>query len=277
MDPFSITAGVVGFISFLHGFGKFLGKVAMAKKDEEEAIIQLTVHIRHLERILSEVQGYRQDLESASPGNQSVDSSELDACLDECRVKLQKFVDKLKDPNIKRKALLNRLKWPLRQEKSKKIVDLINQYKSSLQLELAVKQGYDAIGFWILAIVLMPLFRRVAHGTARDIHETAQDIHGRVQDIHGTAKDIQIKAAATQETTSIIQRGEILKRLDLVNVNVDFDKARSKCHPSTGYWFLESPEFEKYKETSGEHHWLHGMRTSHPIPLPRINTRNANF
>ncbi|KIJ43594.1 hypothetical protein M422DRAFT_108661, partial [Sphaerobolus stellatus SS14] len=52
---------------------------------------------------------------------------------------------------------------------------------------------------------------------------------------------------------------EIVKWLDVVEVNSNFDKAREKCHPGTGQWFLQSGAFERFKDGVGECLWLHGI------------------
>ncbi|KIJ42474.1 hypothetical protein M422DRAFT_170981, partial [Sphaerobolus stellatus SS14] len=48
-------------------------------------------------------------------------------------------------------------------------------------------------------------------------------------------------------------------RVDGVEVNSNFDRAREKCHPGTGQWFLQGSAFERFRGGVGECIWLHGI------------------
>ncbi|KIJ30870.1 hypothetical protein M422DRAFT_115400, partial [Sphaerobolus stellatus SS14] len=52
---------------------------------------------------------------------------------------------------------------------------------------------------------------------------------------------------------------DILKWLDVIDVNSNFDKARERHHPGTGQWFLQSEVFESFKGDVGKCLWLHGI------------------
>ncbi|KIJ43609.1 hypothetical protein M422DRAFT_30851 [Sphaerobolus stellatus SS14] len=70
------------------------------------------------------------------------------------------------------------------------------------------------------------------------------------------SRAMQVIAAAVQAD---LYNEKILKWLNVVEVNSNFDKARDKCHPGTGQWFLQSGAFERFRGGGCECLWLHGI------------------
>ncbi|KIJ33792.1 hypothetical protein M422DRAFT_264255 [Sphaerobolus stellatus SS14] len=244
MDPLSITSAATGFLSFLGQIGTNIGKIATAKEDEKKAIAELQNQIQYFTRIISDLQSYIQDLQNVPQlGNQFTDFKELKECLKECTTKLQEFVDKCQPPMTKRKPLLGRIKWCLMEGEGKKLVEVVNGCKSSIQLELTVRQG------------------RIQHAMLETIQEVVQSTNTTaiaMQDksaAHDTALNTRTTAVTIQ---SKVYHQKIMKWLDVVNVNSSFDMARQKCHPGTGEWFLQSEEFNGFKHVIGRCIWLHG-------------------
>ncbi|KIJ42504.1 hypothetical protein M422DRAFT_118190, partial [Sphaerobolus stellatus SS14] len=72
---------------------------------------------------------------------------------------------------------------------------------------------------------------------------------------------------------------DILKWLNCVEVNSNFDRAREKCHPGTGQWFLQSSAFEQFRGGVGECIWLHGIPgagktiLSWAVPLNHVESK----
>ncbi|KIJ45390.1 hypothetical protein M422DRAFT_251164 [Sphaerobolus stellatus SS14] len=75
----------------------------------------------------------------------------------------------------------------------------------------------------------------------------------------------QLETRAIQATAAAFQaeshNKDILKwlRVEGVEVNSNFDRAREKCHPGTGQWFLQSGAFDRFRGGVGECIWLHGI------------------
>ncbi|KIJ24120.1 hypothetical protein M422DRAFT_275179 [Sphaerobolus stellatus SS14] len=107
---------------------------------EKKAIEEFKGQIQYFERILSDLQSLIDEAADA-PGNMSQDYSQLETYLKTCTSKLQEFVDKFKPSLSKWKGLLHHFTWPLKDEEQRGLVDLVNQYKNSIQLELTVKQS----------------------------------------------------------------------------------------------------------------------------------------
>ncbi|KIJ55984.1 hypothetical protein M422DRAFT_239162 [Sphaerobolus stellatus SS14] len=209
MDPLSITSAAAGFVGTLQTIYTLASRITTADKDGKKAFEEFKGQIQYFERILSDLQSLIDEAADA-PGNMSQDYSQLETYLKTCTSKLQEFVDKFKPPLYKWKGLLYRFTWPLKEEERRGLVDLVNQYKNSIQLELTVKQS----------------------------------------------RAIQATAAAVQAESCI---KDILKWLSSVEVNSNFDRAREKCHPGTGQWFLQSSAFERFRGGVGECIWLHGI------------------
>ncbi|KIJ42482.1 hypothetical protein M422DRAFT_254262 [Sphaerobolus stellatus SS14] len=186
-------------------------RIATVDKDEKKAIEEFKGQIQYFERILSDLQSLIDEAADA-PGNMSQDYSQLETYLRTCTSKLQEFVDKFKPSLSKWKGPLHRFTWPLKDVERRGLVDLVNQYKNSIQLELTVKQS----------------------------------------------RAIQAVAAAVQAEW---YNKDILKWLKVegVEVNSNFDRAREKCHPGTGQWFLQSGAFDRFRGGVGECIWLHGI------------------
>ncbi|KIJ43618.1 hypothetical protein M422DRAFT_253204 [Sphaerobolus stellatus SS14] len=209
MDPLSITSAAAGFLGTAQMIYNIASRIVTAEKDEKKAMEEIQEQIQYFDRILSGLQSLI-DATADTPGNLSQDYSELESCLKACTSQLQEFVDKFKPPLSRWKGLLHRFKWPLKDEERKRLVDLVDRCKSSIQLELTVE-------------------------------------HSRT---------VQATAAAVQAD---LYTEKILKWLNVVEVNSNFDKARYKCHPGTGQWFLQSRAFEQFKGGVGECLWLHGI------------------
>ncbi|KIJ22455.1 hypothetical protein M422DRAFT_277104 [Sphaerobolus stellatus SS14] len=180
MDPLSITSAATGFVGTPQTIYTIASRIATADKDEKKAIEEFKGQIH------------------TSSGS--------------CRT--WKYVPRLftarNPPLSKWKGLLHRFTWPLKDGERKGLVDLVNQYKNSIQLELTVKQS----------------------------------------------RAIQATAAAFQAE---LHNKDILKwlRVEGVEVNSNFDRAREKCHPGTGQWFLQSGAFDRFRGGVGECIWLH--------------------
>ncbi|KIJ38233.1 hypothetical protein M422DRAFT_259141 [Sphaerobolus stellatus SS14] len=211
MDPLSITAATVGFLGTLNTLRDIVWKIVKSGKEQKKAIEELNGQIQYFDRLLSDFESIIREVPYV-PGNFSQDYSMLETSLQTCHAQVQEFVDKLKPP-VSRwtfEGIIQRLKWPVEDEERNKLVDLVDRYKSSIHLELTMKQS----------------------------------------------RDMQATAICVQEE---LYHEKILKWLDVVDVNSNFDKAREKCHPGTGQWFLQSKAFEQFKCDVGKCLWLHGI------------------
>ena len=142
MDPLSLTAATVGFLSFLGQLSTILSKIITADNDERKAIDELNAEIQYFTCILSELEQHLKELQlDQLPGHEVFDISELVECLKAGTAKLQAFVDKFKLPVTRWKELTRRFQWPLRDEERKRLINLVNKYKTFFQLALTIKQG----------------------------------------------------------------------------------------------------------------------------------------
>ncbi|KIJ39782.1 hypothetical protein M422DRAFT_257378 [Sphaerobolus stellatus SS14] len=209
MDPLSITTATIGFLGTLNTLGNIAWKIVTAEKEQKKAIEELNGQIQYFDRLLSDLHSLIEALPYV-PGNFSQDYSMLETCLQTCHAQVQEFSDNLTPSASRWKGITQRFKWPLRDEERNKLVGLVDRYRSSIHLELTMKQ----------------------------------------------CRDMQATAVTVRDESD---HKEILKWLDVIEVNPDFDKAREKCHPGTGQWFLQSEAFEKFKGVVGKCLWLHGI------------------
>ncbi|KIJ32608.1 hypothetical protein M422DRAFT_265495 [Sphaerobolus stellatus SS14] len=140
MDPLSVSSAIVGFLGFATQVGDIIAKISSADKDEKKSIEELKGQIDYFTRILSELKALI-DESAHAPGNSSQDYSQLATCLETCKAQLQASVDKFQPPVNKRRGLLSRVKWLLKDEERNKLIELVDRCKSNIQLELTVRQG----------------------------------------------------------------------------------------------------------------------------------------
>ncbi|KIJ54825.1 hypothetical protein M422DRAFT_240909 [Sphaerobolus stellatus SS14] len=275
MDPLSITSGIVGFLGFLGQVGTGLSKIISAKEDERKAIEELQQDIQYFTRIMSELDALIREA-AALPGNFGQDYSRLEVCLRECNTVLQQFVDEFQPPVSKRIRLLRRFTWPLKNEQRRKnLLDLIERHKTSIQLELSFKNGraQQDTAATIQSTVIDTQSNVVAtQSTVMAIQPTVVDTQSTVCAIRDTLLDTQTNVVNIRDTVinthdaALSTQSELSKQkmMEWLNVNLDvnsnFDRARLKCHPGTGQWFLKSADFVRFRQSDGGLcFWLHGM------------------
>ncbi|KIJ46871.1 hypothetical protein M422DRAFT_249614 [Sphaerobolus stellatus SS14] len=233
-------------------------KIISAKEDERNAIEELQQDIQYFTRIIPELDALIREA-AALPGNLGQECSRLEVCLRECNTVLQQFVDEFQQPISKRIQLLRRFTWPLKNEQRRKnLLNLIERQKASIKLEPFLKnpRAQQDASTTIQSTVIN------TQSTIMAIQPTVLDTQTTVCAIQDTLLDTVLNTHdAALATQSELSKQKIMEWLDVkIDVNSNFDRARLKCHPGTGQWFLKSAEFTRFRQSDGGLClWLYGM------------------
>ena len=149
MDPLSISASIVTLIDATNGVISICSNYARAAKGASWALSKLIDELKSLRNILESL-----DQLSWEGGDRDTASTlRLKAIYELCNAKdghiakeLEILNENIRPPDwaskdgSKRRALVQSLTWPLKEEKCKKIMINLERWKSTLQLALVVDQ-----------------------------------------------------------------------------------------------------------------------------------------
>ena len=55
-------------------------------------------------------------------------------------------------------------------------------------------------------------------------------------------------------------REKMVQWLSAIEVDSNYRATRARHHPGTGAWFLTGETYLRFKQETGQHLWLHGIR-----------------
>ncbi|KAL8845679.1 MAG: hypothetical protein Q9221_009164 [Calogaya cf. arnoldii] len=207
-----------------------------------------------LTKVKDELQGFRTVLQALEPLMREADLSgptpnvrlpTLDALctpggvLQSCLAELEYLEKKLKGPawsdefGPRRKTLLQSLRWPLQEADTRRILERLARFRSTLALALNVDDTKLILGIHHLGLQ-----------TNEDVHEL---------------KDVVEQARAKADLGRLEEEKRLIQGwLSAPDPSINHNRAQQSHHDGTGSWFLRSDQLERWKQQRLLT-WLYGI------------------
>ena len=204
------------------------------------------------------------DLAQAIPHSETSLLLLLREPLQKCLEMVERLEIKLKTPGWaercgpRRKAMVQALRWPLKEGDAKKTLANIDRFKATFHLAITADQQK-----------LLSAIENLTFSTNEAVAESQEDINAvklatftaqrDLKDTKETTLDIQ---ARFQETRSDIWRKQYYRWLNAPDPSTDQNRARKGRQAGTGLWFVQGETFIRWKDGNGSGGdtliWLHG-------------------
>ena len=232
MDPLSITASVIAVIqitnSVLLGCYRLRGQI----KDAESEISKIIDEAEQLSSILEHVNSI---LEEDSTNAASIlaplaaESEDGKGPLNSIKAALTELKDKITP--LEKPGLKSKLRWPFESKSFQRLLAIIRNQKSTLQLTLSSCQT-------------KLLVQQANTGT--DLRNAIGSVGTQVVE---TIQDLEKKR----------RRGAVLKWYKSSDPEQNHQRSRSKHEPDTAKWIFDVKEFQAWTTQNGEMIWIHGI------------------
>ena len=265
MDPLSIIASVFSIYQVASHLTGQLFRYARGIKHAEAEANTFLGEIRHFQGALEELSSLLQDEADTTGTSDRLKAirditSHDSLLLKNCKTDLEELERRLDEDEITQgglkgqaKALLNKLKWPLKEEEIRKIID--NMRTVSAQIQKA--QTMDT----------MRMVRAI-DSTTKEINETTKATEQAVAFVKTAIVDAEAKQAAGEAKKKAEDKQKVWEetREKFVEWLVYPDpgenhniacKAKNPA-ANTGEWFLDGDDFKRFKESDRALLWLDG-------------------
>ncbi|PTD02200.1 hypothetical protein FCULG_00012248 [Fusarium culmorum] len=239
MDPLSLSASIAGLISVADLTFRLLYKYVRGVKEAQNDIKSLKREIEGLCSVLRILQALAEVLVTEEDKGHAALSVDI---LDQCKETLGEISNKVQGAfatfEQKRllKATLQKLKWPFGDVETKGLLDTLSRYK----LTISIATSADS-----LSKLHILLNNQVQHNIK--IEETVKNI------------DKNTKLIANIELDKEKRRILDFFMKPTLNPRHNLDQSIELRHPTTGSWFMSSPELQSWFTDYGSLLWLNGI------------------
>lgn len=233
-EPLSLTASIITVLHLTQSVLSVCYDYSAALKGSSWELTKVKAELEAFRNVLQALEPLvrEADLSISAPSGTLSTLKNLcgpEGALQSCQEDLQYLEKKLKGPawtddlGPRRKALLQVLRWPLRENDTKKIIERLARSTSTLALALNVDHTKLTVAI-------------------RDVgQETNKHVHG--------LKTIVEERRDKAELERLLKEKRAIEDwLSAPDPSINHDRARKSHFETTGSWFLESDQFTRFKQ-----------------------------
>ncbi|KAI9642513.1 hypothetical protein NHQ30_009318 [Ciborinia camelliae] len=258
MEPISSIAAVGTLYELVSRVGTLCFRYAQGVRRADTEADNILDEIHNFQTALRKLKGMLQDEGATERGSDRLQSlreiaSEDSVSLKSCQVELEKFqAILLEDEKVQEglkgqaKALLRKMKWPLKQEDIKRLMD--NMRNVAAQIERA--QSIDTT--------------QMIRGISTTLESTSERVDSVKSTVENAAAQQEEEDRKRKEKERLKEIEELKTKIGLWLNHADQNEnhniacgARDK-KAMTGQWFVEGQRFESFRKENHSLLWLHG-------------------
>jgi len=249
MDGLSVAASIIQVIQISEQIVSTCYKYYRTATHAEDDIRSIINNVGGLKITLENLRV----LVTANPG--LAHFARLDGPLKSCQTTLEIIAKKLGATSTTgstltapKVGLTKKLTWPWKEKELTKMLDVIEKQKTMFILAL----GGDTLETMLSIQDTVEYVRN----TTTSIQESVDGVRNTSSSIHQTVTEVltSTRSAARNE-----RHDKILNWLKSSDPSTNHNAARKKHQPTTGEWFIDSPQFIAWIEGRISSIWLHGI------------------
>ncbi|KAL8647369.1 MAG: hypothetical protein Q9226_006457 [Calogaya cf. arnoldii] len=243
-EPLSFTASIIAVLQLTQSVLSVCYDYSAALKGSSWELTKVKDELQGFRTVLQALEPLMREAESSSP-TPNARLPTLDAlctpggALQSCLADLEYLEKKLKGPawsdefGPRRKALLQSLRWPLQEADTRRILERLARFRSTLALALNVDDTKLMLAIHNLGL------------------QTNEDVHG--------LKDVVERARNKADLERLEEEKRLIQGwLSAPDPSINHNRAQQSHHVETGSWFLGSDEFKRWKRQRIVT-WLYGI------------------
>ena len=253
-EVLGLTASIIAVLQMTSSVISVCYDYQAAVKGAPWELSQIKMELESLRNILHELEPRAKQAELAESisGASTQALSLLCGPLQQCLQVIKELETQLKTPSWsdgygpKRKALIQALRWPLKESDTRKALENIGRFKATLSLAISADQATLTLEVQKLSIVTQQELGLVK--------QTATDLREDVETTKVTTLDVQKQFQLAQ---SDLRRRSIHEWLSAPDPSTNLHHAQKNRETNTGSWFTTGDTFTLWKNKRSLL-WLHG-------------------
>jgi ankyrin repeat protein len=228
MDPLSITVSVITLIQVTHSVLLSCYRLKGQIKDAESEITKVIDEAEQLSSILDHINSILEQNPAAAPmlAPIAADGKGPLNAIKSALVEIKDKITPLAKPGLKSKLL-----WPFESKSFQRLLAIIQNQKSTLQLALSSCQTKMLVE---------------QANTGKELHNAIGSVGDQVV---GAVGDLEKKR----------KRDAMFKWYKSCDPEQNHQRSRSKHEPDTAKWIFDVREFQSWKTQDGESLWINGV------------------
>ncbi|KAI1766827.1 hypothetical protein GGR53DRAFT_180620 [Hypoxylon sp. FL1150] len=246
MDPLSITVSSIALLQACSAVLNICYNAYEILKDRPGAISKVQDEVRGLRGVLEDLFQLAIDDEKSNGyhgrkpalkvlAQSQAEKGPLVLCSEDLgaleKILLAKFS---KQPEDKFRAVLQAVSWTLTEKEIKPVLERLARSKAALNLAISADE-----------VALLLELRKMSSSMADDVVNIDRNLE-------------ELTSQFSAQNMGQAQE-RILKWLSPVDPWGSYNSAVHRCHDGTGLWFLESKEFQDWRDQGGRNLWLSGF------------------